>query len=98
MLNWLLNNQSALGVPPLTAKTRKLWFSTGWKALLVETNGHPEHHPYMRKIGTHYGDHSKNTGAQAKVTNATREANIRGGIRKQLWQSFKSVTKNIPPE
>jgi len=57
---------------------------------------HPEKDSYLRRIGSHYGQHSKNIGAQEEVTPATREANIRAGIKKQVWQSFRSITRNVP--
>src|SRR5262245_42659567 len=94
-LMWLHTNQPTLGLPQLTTATRKQWFEMGWTALLDATGQHPEKDPHLRKIGKHYGEHSKNTGAQKRVTPATRESNIRAGIRKQLRQSFWNVTRHL---
>lgn len=88
MHKWLGENRETLKLPELTQKTVDCWFELGWKALLAATNWHPEKHEYLREIGRHYASHSKNTGAQKEVTPATRETNIRGGIRKQVRQSF----------
>ena len=96
MHTWLHTNQGALALPRLTQGTRKQWFQAGWNALLDETGGHPERNNYLRQIGAHYGEHSKKVGAQKKVTPATRESNTREGIRKQLWQSFQSLTRHRP--
>ncbi len=96
MLIWLTTNQRVLGLPNLTQETRKQWFETGWIALLNVTGNHPEKVAYLRRIGQHYGQHSKNTGAQKRVTLATRESNIRAGIKKQLWQSFQNLTQHVP--
>jgi hypothetical protein len=93
---WLQTNQSALELPRLTQTTRKQWFKAGWTALLDVTYHHPEKHAYLRQIGLHYGKHSEKTGAQKRVTPATRESNIREGIRKQVWQSFQNVTRHLP--
>ena len=87
----LQKNQLSLRLPPLTTATWDVWFRAGWKMLLRATSGHPEKDGFLREIGRHYGEHSKNTGQQKKVTSATREANIRAGIRKQLRQSFKGL-------
>jgi len=87
----LQKNQLSLRLPPLTTTTWDVWFRAGWKMLLLATSGHPEKDEFLREIGKHYGEHSKNTGQQKKVTPATREANIRAGIRKQLRQSFKGL-------
>jgi hypothetical protein len=96
MLFWLKENQTILGLPILTQGTRNQWFEIGWDALLYFSGEHPEKDGYLRQIGSHYGQHSKNVGAQKKVTPATREANIRVGIRKQVWQSFQSITRHLP--
>jgi hypothetical protein len=96
MYTWLQTNQSALALPRLTQGTSKEWFEAGWTALLDVTEHHPEKNAFLRKIGQHYGQHSKNIGAQKKVTPATRETNIRAGIRKQLWQSFQNLTRHLP--
>jgi hypothetical protein len=96
MLHWLKENRATLGLPILTQGTRKQWFEMGWDALLYVSGEHPESDSYLRQIGSHFGQHSKNIGAQEKVTPATREANIRAGIRKQVWQSFRSITRNVP--
>lgn len=96
MHTWLNTNQSLLGLHRLTQQTRKQWFETGWTALLDVTRHHPEKVSYLRQIGKHYGQHSKNTRAQKHVTPATRESNIRAGIRKQLWQSFQNLTRHVP--
>ena len=95
ILYWLQENQATLGLPILTLRTRKQWFEIGWDALLYVSGEHPEKDNYLRQIGSHYGQHSKNIGAQEKVTPATREANIRAGIRKQVWQSFRSITRQV---
>jgi hypothetical protein len=87
----LQKDQLSLRLPPLTATTWDDWFRAGWKMLLRATSGHPEKDGFLREIGKHYGEHSKNTGQQKTVTPATREANIRAGIRKQLRQSFKGL-------
>ena len=89
---WLDTNQNALGLAGLTQGTRKQWFEAGWTALLDVTGGHPEKDAFLRQIGEHYGQHSKNAGAQKHATPATRESNIRAGIRKQLLQSFQNLT------
>jgi hypothetical protein len=87
----LQENQPSLQLPPLTTETWDVWFRAGWEMLLWTTNRHPEKDESLREIGRHYGQHSKNSGQQEKVTPATREANIRAGIRKQLRQSFKLI-------
>jgi hypothetical protein len=96
MLTWLRTNQGVLGLPSLTGGTRSQWFGAAWAALLDATEDHPEKDAYLRQIGWHYGQHSKRTRAQKKVTPATRESNIRAGIKKQLWQSFKNLTLHVP--
>jgi hypothetical protein len=96
MWTWLHTNQNALGLPRLTQGTKEQWFEAGWTALLDVTYHHPEKDAYLRQIGQHYGQHSKNTGAQERVTPATRESNIRAGIKKQLRQSFKNLTGHLP--
>jgi len=96
MYMWLKMNQDALGLPHLTLETKKQWFETGWSVLCDVTDRHPEKDTFLRQIGQHYGQHSKNTGAQKRVTPRTRESNIRAGIRKQLWQSFRNVTRHAP--
>jgi hypothetical protein len=96
MYMWLQTNQRALGLPRLTHDTKKQWFEAGWMALCDVTQHHPEEHAFLRQIGRHYEQHSKNTGAQERVTAATRESNIRAGIKKQLWQSFKNLTQHLP--
>jgi hypothetical protein len=94
---WLRTNQTALGLPELTTQaTRKQWFEMGWTALLDVTGERPETDSHLRQIGQHYGEHSKNTGAQKRFTPATRESNIRAGIKKQLWQSFRNLTRHLP--
>ena len=87
----LQKNQLSLQLPPLTTATADVWFEAGWKMLLRTTSDHPEKNEFLRQIGEHYGEHSKNTGQQKRVTFATREANIRAGVRKQLRQSFKGL-------
>jgi hypothetical protein len=96
MHTWLHTNQGSLALPRLTRATRKQWFEAGWNALRDSTGGHPERNSFFRQIGLHYGEHSKKVGAQQKVTPATLESNIRAGIKKQLWQSFKSLTHHRP--
>jgi hypothetical protein len=96
MWTWLQTNQSALELPRLTQITRKQWFKAGWTALLDVTKQHPEKNAYLRQIGSHYGGHSRKTGAQKKVTPATCESNIRAGIRKQISQSFFNLTRHLP--
>ena len=96
MHTWVHTNQRSLTLPRLTQATRKQWFEAGWNALRDSTGGHPERNKFLRQIGLHYGEHSKQIEAQKKVTPATRESNIRAGIRKQLWQSFQSLTHHRP--
>lgn len=62
----LQKNQLSLRLPPLTTATWDVWFRAGWKMLLRATSGHPEKDEFLREIGRHYGDHSKNTGQQKK--------------------------------
>jgi len=95
MLTWLRLNQNALELPSLTQGTREQWFEAGWTALLDVTAHHPEKDAYLRQIGQHYGQHSKKTGAQKNITAATRESNMRAGIKKQLRQSFKNLTAHV---
>jgi hypothetical protein len=96
MYTWLRTNQGALELPLLTQETKKQWFEAGWTALLDVTEHCPEKITHLRQIGQHYGQHSKNVGAQTRVTPATRESNIREGIRKQVWQSFQNLTRHSP--
>lgn len=96
MRHWLTENRTILGLPILTQGTRKQWFEIGWDALLYVSGEHPENDNYLRQIGSHYRQHSKNIGAQEKVAPATGEANIRAGIKKQVWQSFRSITRSVP--
>ncbi len=96
MRHWLTENRTILDLPILIQGTRKQWFEIGWDALLYVSAEHPENDNYLRQIGVHYGQHSKKIGAQKQVTPATREVNIRAGIKKQVWQSFRSITRNVP--
>lgn len=89
MYLWLRENKARLELPKLSRQTWEAWFEAGWQELLRITGGQPEKDEGLRAIGEHYGEHSKNNGVQAKATPATKEANIRHGIRKQLRQSFK---------
>src|SRR5207245_3713935 len=67
MWTWLQTNQSNLGLLRLTQETRKQWFEAGWTALLDVTGHHPERNAYLRQIGSHYGEHTRKTGAKKKV-------------------------------
>lgn len=94
---WLGQNCDDLKLPPFNSKTGKQWFEQGWTALLYATSGRPEKDEFLRHIGNHRERHSENIGQQKKATSATRETNIRDGIKKQLWQSFKNFIPK-PPE
>lgn len=98
MWNWLGQNRSDLKLPPFDRKTAKQWFDQGWAALLYATEGKPEKDNFLRGIGKHRERHSENgkVPQQEKFTPATGEANIRDGIKKQLWQSFKNFIPKSP--
>lgn len=82
-------------MPVLSQKTREKWFSLIWKLIMHDYNGHPERVPpdgsslhNLRSLGKHRGRHSVYEGYQEKLTPATKEANIRDGIKNRLKQSF----------
>lgn len=92
---WLTINQVELKLPPLSKFTAKRWFEAGWHGLLFATHGAPESDDLLGKIGTHRRGHSERNNLQRKATSRTDKCNVRDGIKKQLWQSFKNF---IPPK
>lgn len=90
LLSWLIENQAFLKLPPLSEKTVVHWFDEGWRYLVAFFRGHPEKDPYLRKIGIHRREHNRSTHAAA-----TKEGNIRDGIKKQLRQSFLGISRKF---
>lgn len=71
----------------------KKWADVIWKTLLMFCNGHPEKHPNLRQLGTNRKDHSYELGQQKKVTDKTRDANVRDGIKKSILSAVKRIFK-----
>jgi hypothetical protein len=92
MLYWLVENQSTLGLPPISKKTISDWFEIGWKSLSESLNGHPEKYIYLReKIEQHADKESAR-----KQEKRNPETVIRAKMKDAVRQSFLSVTRNIP--
>ncbi len=93
---WLCQNCAELKLPPFDRQTAKQWFEKGWSAVLYATRGKPEKDEFLRQTGEHRKRHSEQIGQQSHATAATREANIRDGIKWQLWQSFQNFVPKSP--
>ena len=90
MLFWLVENQTALGLPPLSKASSEHWFKIGWVGFAESLGGRPETYPYLR--------HSCQKTAAKKVATRQEKRNLETVIREEMKNSvkkrFKSVTKN----
>ena len=103
MLTWLRLNQDALELTSLTQGTREQWFEAGWTALLDVTAHHPEKDAYLRQIGQHYGQHSKDWsakkrhGSNTRKQYASRNQSSFGRASRILRRTCKSPRTKFPP-
>ena len=90
MLFWLVENQTALELCPLSETSCEHWFKIGWEGFVESLGGRPETYPYLR--------HSYEQAAASKVAGLQEKRNtgtvIRELMKKAVKQGFKSVTKN----
>jgi len=73
-------------------KNFKDWFEIAWLALIaVCPEGKPEKVAVLHRLGEHKKNHSLNRDAQKKVTDRTRDSNIRAGIKEALKQAARRL-------
>jgi hypothetical protein len=82
--------RSAVALPDYNKNSAAAWFRVAWKILMRETDGHPESHPDLRKLGLHRAERAVTVNAEKKFMSGTREANIRNGIKIVLRQAFRT--------
>ena len=84
------------GADKSNARDERAMVRSGMDSVVRCDRAHPEKDAYLRQIGQHYGQHSKKTGAQKNVTAATRESNMRAGIKAasaELQESYGARAK-----
>lgn len=87
-IEWTELTKAAWNLPPLTKETVKLWMAAvGWPLVMVRTEGHPEKHPQLRKLGRHREGHTATSARGSK----TSESNIRDGIKKLITQALRNM-------
>ena len=87
-IRWTELTKAAEKLPPLTKSTADLWIeNVGWPMILKATDGKPERHQQLRKLGLYRAKHT----TTAKPGSKTSESNIRDGIKQAVTQALRGM-------
>jgi hypothetical protein len=71
-------------LPPLTKKTKRLWFEQAWKHMVDDLHFLPENDPVLAKLAK--SATRKRSGWDAKYRG--RACDVRAEIKRQVWNAF----------
>lgn len=96
MESWLKQNSDLLGLPPLTVKTRLVWFNRGWEELLKATNGRPDQHAFLAQIGKSAVRRNEKGRGMSSQTEGMKRDDVTAKIKEILKKAFLTYTKFAP--
>jgi hypothetical protein len=74
-------------LPPLTKKTKRLWFKRGWNHMVNDLGIVPEKDPHLAKLGK--SATRERSGWDAKYRG--HASDVRAEIKRQLWNAFNGL-------
>jgi hypothetical protein len=80
-------------LPPLTAKTKRIWFEKSWAEVLREGIA-PEEVPKLAKLGEFTIGKESISRGMPEQTEGMKRDDMRAEIKRQLWNAFDRVVAN----
>jgi hypothetical protein len=96
MHKWLSLNESVLRLPePKKSGAASRWFDTGWRALLVRTNGHPERDKFLKQLGQRGLKRIASRYKGGILPSRSEAVHRRAEIKKRIKQAFHGLTRRF---
>jgi hypothetical protein len=73
-------------LPPLTKKTKRLWFERGWKYYVDDLHVVPENDPVLAPLGKSAERDYKREDPKERTPRA-----VRAEIKRQIWKAFDKL-------